>query len=59
MKKYVSQPTEPGHILRYCVAVYDPIRKNYVPIKGEEYSTKEEADRRAEELNKEYQQECY
>lgn len=58
MQKYVCQPTEPGHVFPYCVAMFNLEKNEYVPLKGEEYPTYEEAARRADELNKEYQQEC-
>lgn len=52
MKKYVSQPTEPGCLLPYCVAKFDSNKANYIPVKGEEYPTRELAAERAAELNR-------
>lgn len=57
MKKFVCQPTEPGHVFPYCVAMFDPKKNEYVPLKGEEYPTYEEAVKRASELNEDYKQE--
>lgn len=53
LQKFVSQPTELGHVLPYCVARRNPDGNGYTPLKGEEYPTKKDADERAAELNKE------
>ncbi len=53
LQKFVSQPTEPGHISPCCVARINSDGNGYTPLKGEEYPTKKDADERAAELNKE------
>ena len=58
MKKFVSQSNNQNRLLPYCVAVWNPSISQYVPLKGEEYLTIEEADTRAKELNAEYEEEC-
>lgn len=58
MQKYVCQPNEKGHLLPYCVAVFNTQKNEYVPLRGKEYSTYEEACRRAAEMNKNNQQGC-
>lgn len=58
MKKYISQPSEPNRPLPFCVAVFDVNKNDYIPLKGEEYATEQEAKQRADELNKEYEKEC-
>jgi hypothetical protein len=49
---YVSQPSE-LQLGKYEVAKYSGKESNYIPIKGEVYLTKEQAEERACELNKE------
>lgn len=49
---YVSQPSD-THLGMYEVAKYSEKDSNYIPIKGEIYPTKEVAEERANELNKE------
>lgn len=56
MQKFVAQPTEPGHLLQYCVARITPQHDNPVPIRGEEYATLKEAETRAFELNQEQEE---
>lgn len=58
MQIFVSQPTKKGHIYPYCVARLNPEGTDYVPLQGEEYPTKEAADERATELNRDYKEEC-
>lgn len=58
MKIFVSQPTEEGHIFPYCVARLSPKGTNYIPLRGEEYRTKKDADERAAELNRIYDEDC-
>ena len=53
MQRYVSQPTEDG---RQEVAVFCEDKNDYVSLKGEIYPTKDEADKRASELNKQYKE---
>lgn len=57
MQKFVCQPTESG-FPPYCVAVFDPRRKEYIPLKGELFMTEEEAKQRAHELNEENRKLC-
>lgn len=49
---YVSQPSDTLSG-KYEVAKYSEKDSNYIPIKGEIYPTKETAEERAHELNKE------
>lgn len=58
MQIYVSQPTEKGHIYPYCVAKLNPKGTDYTPLRGEEYPTKKDADERAAELNRIYEEDC-
>ena len=58
MQKFVCQPTEPGCPFPYCVAMFDPRRKEYIPLKGELFMTEEEAKQRAHELNEENRKLC-
>lgn len=58
MQIFNSQPTEEGHIYPYCVARLNPKGTNYIPLRGEEYPTKKDADERAAELNRIYEEEC-
>ena len=53
MPTFVVQPTEPGHMLPYCVARLDPITREYIPLTGQEFATEEEAAALAAELNAE------
>lgn len=53
MPQFICRPTEPGHLLPYCVARRNPNGIGYTPLKGEEYATREEAKERARILNKE------
>ena len=58
MKKYICQPSEPNCLLPFCVAVFDVNNNCYMPLRGEEYATEQEAMQRADELNEEYEKEC-
>ncbi len=51
LQRYVSQPTDDG---RYEIAVFRDAIDNYVALTKEVYLTKEEADKRALELNQQY-----
>lgn len=53
MPTFVVQPTEPGHTFPYCVARLDPITGEYVPLRGQEFTTEQEAAAIAAELNAE------
>lgn len=57
MQKFVAQHTESGRIQPYCVARINPQDGQYVPLRGEEYSTLQEAEDRAHELNQEQNEE--
>lgn len=53
MPTFIVQPTEPGHLIHYCVARLDPKTREYVPLTGQEFATEEEAAALAAELNAE------
>lgn len=41
-------------LLPYCIARLDPKTSDYVPLKGQLFSTKEEAEEVSKEMNEEY-----
>ena len=55
---YVSQPTESGCEMTYCVAKLNHQGTDYIPLKGEVYLTEEQAKERAAELNRDYEEGC-
>lgn len=54
MQKYSSQPSEKGG---YEVIRWNELLNKWESIKGEIYPTEEQSQKRAAELNKEYEEE--
>ena len=50
MQKYVASPKS-DLSGSYIVEKWDVVKRQYFPLKGEEYPTKEQAEERAHELN--------
>ena len=62
MQRFVSEPTNPinpaSSKFPYCVARFNEIKSCYVQMEHEIFSTQQESEKRASELNREYQEEC-
>lgn len=54
MQKFVCQPNLDG---KFEIARWDEIEKQYVPMKREVYPDENKANERAQQLNKEYEEE--
>lgn len=54
MQKFVSQPSDNGG---YEVAKWNEIQQQYIPMQGEVYPDENEANERAQQINKEYEEE--
>ena len=48
-KPFIVMPNKEGRLMRYCIARWNEQKKQYIPLKGQEYSTKEEAETLAKE----------
>lgn len=55
LQRFVSQPSYEKN--GWEVARFYEKQQNYIPLKGEIYPTKKQAQERAAELNKEYEEE--